>query len=386
MTFRRVGVALLALAAVAYASAQDGDRAAQEAEAKQKLEAVRDAQRQVALERDATQAARGMLLGALRDEELRVAEAVRGLRDSEAELAQREQGLADLDRRERELNAKLAQQREQVAALLRSAYALGRHDTLRIVFAPERVGRIARALAYHRYLEGARRRRAEALLADLRELETVRGEQLVARDRVAAARTAQKLALEGVEQARAQREAVLRDLDARLAEQQQRLSALVRDERDLGVLLERLRDAIADIPKVLAGAEPLSALRGRMAWPVAGKVLAPFGAKGSDGHASTGMLIEAKGGTEVHAVGHGRVAYADWLKGYGLIAIVDHGDGFLSLYAHNESLLRDVGDWVDAGDALATVGASGGQDAPALYFELRHDGRPVDPAGWLARR
>ena len=88
----------------------------------------------------------------------------------------------------------------------------------------------------------------------------------------------------------------------------------------------------------------------------------------------------------MHAVGHGRVAYADWLKGYGLLAIVDHGDGFLSLYAHNESLLHDVGDWVDAGDALATVGASGGEADPALYFELRQGGRPVDPAGWLAKR
>ena len=380
----RAGAALLALLAAELASAQESaPREVQEAEAKQKLEAVRDAQRTVALERDATQAARGTLLAALREEELRVAAAVRALRDSEAELVQREQGLADLDVREQGIAARLQAQRAEIAALLRSAYALGRHDTLRIVFAPERVGRIARALAYHRYLERARRTRIEALLADLHDLATVRSEQLVARDRVAAARAAQQLALSGVAAARAQREAVLGELDSRLTEQKVRLTSLVRDESDLRGLLERLRDAIADIPKVLAGAEPLSALRGRMAWPVDGRIVAGFGSTGSNGRASTGVLIGATAGSEVHAVGHGRVAYADWLKGYGLLAIVDHGDGYLSLYAHNESLLRDVGDWVDAGDALATVGASGGSGDPALYFELRQAGRPLDPAGWL---
>jgi septal ring factor EnvC (AmiA/AmiB activator) len=378
-------LAVAALLAAGLAPAQDdAQRDAQEAEAKQKLEAVRGAQRAVALERDATQAARGTLLAALRDEELRVAAAVRELRDSDAVLARHEQELVAIDAREAGVAAKLGEQRAAVAALLRSAYALGRHDTLRILFAPERVGRIARAMAYHRYLERARRTRVEALLADLRELEAVRVEQLAARDRVAASRAAQQLALTGVEEARAQREAVVRQLDARLAEQQQRLSALVRDENDLRGLLERLRDAIADIPRVLAGAEPLSAARGRMAWPVAGRVLASFGSKGGDGRTSNGMLIAAPAGSEVRAVGHGRVAYADWLKGYGLLAIVDHGDGFLTLYAHNESLLRDVGDWLDAGDALATVGASGGSGEPALYFELRRAGRPLDPAAWLA--
>jgi murein hydrolase activator len=98
------------------------------------------------------------------------------------------------------------------------------------------------------------------------------------------------------------------------------------------------------------------------------------------------VLIAAKTGESVKAVSHGRIAYADWLKGYGLLAIVDHGDGFMTLYAHNESLLKDVGEWVAPGDAIATVGASGGSAEPGVYFELRRDGRPVDPVGWLARR
>ena len=178
----------------------------------------------------------------------------------------------------------------------------------------------------------------------------------------------------------------LASLERTFTDQGARLAALGKDEKDLVALLERLRDAIADIPKVLAGAEPLSTRRGRVPWPVEGRVLQGFGTTAPDGRAVEGLLIGARAGADVQAIAHGRIAYADWLKGYGLLAIVDHGDGFMSLYAHNEALLKDVGDWVDAGDALATVGASGGRSEPGVYFELRRDGQPVDPAAWLARR
>ena len=98
------------------------------------------------------------------------------------------------------------------------------------------------------------------------------------------------------------------------------------------------------------------------------------------------MLIAAPAGSEIGAVAHGRVAYSDWLKGYGLVLIVDHGEGFITLYAHNEALLKDVGDWVRRGEALATAGASGGRSESGVYFELRRNGRPQNPVAWLTRR
>ena len=119
--------------------------------------------------------------------------------------------------------------------------------------------------------------------------------------------------------------------------------------------------------------------------PLQGSVLAGFRGTMPDGHQSQGLLIAGSAGAQVHAVRAGRVAYADWLKGYGLLLILDHGGGWMSLYAFNDALLKNAGDEVQAGEAIATVGSSGGQGRPALYFELRHDGQPADPRGWLKR-
>ena len=123
--------------------------------------------------------------------------------------------------------------------------------------------------------------------------------------------------------------------------------------------------------------------RGRLPWPLAGKVAVGFGSSDDSGRAISGIVLAAATGAEVRAVSHGRVAYADWLKGYGLILILDHGDGYMSLYGYNESLLKDVGDWVDAGEAIATAGSSGGRQNAGLYFELRARGKPLDPRSWL---
>src|SRR5690606_34912581 len=137
--------------------------------------------------------------------------------------------------------------------------------------------------------------------------------------------------------------------------------ALGRDEKALAALLERLRDVFADIPQQLDGDRPLAELKGRLPAPLQGTVRSAFGGTLPDGRRSNGWLLGASAGTEVRAIAHGRVAFADWLRGYGLIAIIDHGDGYMSLYAQNDALLAEAGAWVRPGDVLATVGSSGGQ-------------------------
>jgi septal ring factor EnvC (AmiA/AmiB activator) len=183
-----------------------------------------------------------------------------------------------------------------------------------------------------------------------------------------------------LEAERAERRQVLATLEATLHDQQSRLGALGKDEKSLLQLLEKLRDVFADIPKQIAGAEPFAQLRGRLLIPLHGSLQAGSAGDEKDSH---GVLIVAAEGGEVHAVSHGRVVFADWLRGYGLLLIVDHGDGYLSLYGCNESLLKDVGDWVDMNEVVATSGASGGRKTPGLYFELRHDGKPLDARAWL---
>jgi septal ring factor EnvC (AmiA/AmiB activator) len=146
-----------------------------------------------------------------------------------------------------------------------------------------------------------------------------------------------------------------------------------------------LRDVFADIPRQIEDAQPFGTRRGRLPMPLLGSLDSGFGGTLPDGRRSQGWLLGARPGTHVTAVAPGRVAFADWLKGYGLIVILDHGDGYMSLYAQNDSLMKEVGDWVSRGEALAGVGSSGGQDRPALYFELRHNGRPINPKDWIRR-
>jgi septal ring factor EnvC (AmiA/AmiB activator) len=267
--------------------------------------------------------------------------------------------------------------------LLRSAYAVGRDEELKLLLQQNDVDAIARVLAYNRYFERARIGRIDKLSTELEDLVKVQDAIRQKSAELASTRSARAGEADKLETERNERAALVDQLDAKLKEQGARAAALGKDEKALGALLEKLRDVFADIPKQLAGAEPFSSQRGRLAWPLNGKVVTAFGSTDESGRRSSGLLVAVKAGTPVRAVSHGRVAFADWLRGYGLMIIVDHGDGYLSLYGCNETLLTDVGDWVDAGETIAMSGASGGQKAPGLYFELRAKGQAVDPRGWL---
>ena len=378
---------LLALAlAAGGVPAQEADKAAQEAELKARLEAVREEQRRIDAERAGARGESQDLLAKLREDELAIARSAGEIAALDARIDRQAAEVARLDGEAGAIEARLDVQRAEIAALLRSAHAAGRHERLRILFAPEDLGRIERALAYHRYLQRDRVARIEALRVDLDALSAARAAAEAARRALADDRADRAAQVAALEEARAARAQTLAELQARIADATQRLATLGKDERGLIDLIARLRDAIADIPKVLAGAEPFASLRGRLPWPATGRVLERFGAATTGGHPSEGVLIEARRGTPVRAVSHGRVAFADWMAGYGLLLIVDHGDGYMSLYAHNEAMRAEAGDWVSAGEVIAEAGNSGGRSESGLYFELRARGRPVDPVGWLARR
>lgn len=382
--------AVLAFAAAAPAHAQHADvpldeaaRAGREAETQRKLAALRAEIRTLAEQRRTVEAQKGGVAVELREREMKIAAAAREVRAFDATLADQQDELTRLETQRATLEAKLRTQRAALAALLRSAYALGRHEELKLLLQQDDVGAIARVLAYHRYFQRARVGRIDALLGDLSDLARVQDDIVKQNAAVAATRAARQEEVVALERDRAERMARLTQLNATLNDQQARLAALGKDEQVLAELLEKLRDVFADIPKQIAAAEPFERRRGRLVWPLAGKVAVGFGASDDSGRAISGIVIAAKTGSEVHAVSHGRVAYADWLKGYGLLLILDHGDGYMSLYGYNETLLRDVGDWVDTDAPIATAGSSGGRKTPSLYFELRQKGRPIDPRGWL---
>ncbi|HEY6940884.1 murein hydrolase activator EnvC family protein [Dokdonella sp.] len=375
-----------ALAGAPRARAQDApdpQRAAQEQEAKKKLDAVRAELRALAEQQRAAGGERDEAVRALREKELALSAVARDVRALDGDIAAQQARLDELDAGKAKLDRTLATQREALGGLLRSAYALGHGEELKLLLQQDDVAAISRVLAYHRYFQRAQVEQIERLRDDLRRLADVQEQIRAARAELAAtrdARAAEGTKLDGERTARAE---LVARLEATLKDQAARIAALGRDEAELGNLLERLRDVFADIPRQLSGAASFATLRGRLSWPLQGKVVTAFGAADDSGQRSSGLLLAAKTGSAVHAISHGRVAFADWLRGYGLMLIVDHGDGYLSLYGCNETLLKDVGDWVDAGETIATSGASGGQKVAGLYFELRANGRAVDPRAWL---
>ena len=375
--------AALLVAFAAHAQDPDANRAAQEAQAKQKLEQIRaDIRKLVETQRDTT-ARHGTAVAELRDQELKIAATAKTLHGIDQQLAAQQSKLDELLKQRAALDAKLQGQREALAALLRSAYAMGRDEELKLLLAQDSIDDVERMLAYYHYFERARVREIDGLLQDLQALAQV--QTSIERETAAlqASRDERATQVQQLESERDERRRLLGELDAVLKDQTVRLAALGKDEKSLLELLAKLHDIFADIPQHLAGAEPFADLRGRLTWPVRGRIAEHFGAPADGESGGRGVLIAAKNGSEVRAVSHGRVVYADWLRGYGLLLIVDHGEGYLSLYGYNETLLRDVGDWVDAGDLIATSGDSGGRRTAGLYFELRHDGKAIDPSAWI---
>jgi septal ring factor EnvC (AmiA/AmiB activator) len=244
---------------------------------------------------------------------------------------------------------------------------------------------LGRMLVYFDYYNRARSARIDAVsgeLAGLGELE--RTSARVAAD-LAALETAQASEVAALEKSRSDRAAAVGKLDAEIRDGTAAVAKLRAEEQRLADLVVRLRDVMAGFP--VETDEPLAKLKGKLAWPVQGRIAGDYGQPRGAGPVKwNGVLLEAPAGTPVRAVFHGRVAFADWLQGLGLLVIVDHGGGYMSLYGHNEALLKESGDWVEPGESIAQVGDSGGQSRPGLYFEIRLNGEPVNPNPWIAKR
>lgn len=384
MISRRL-LAGLVLASVLFARAEAQAPAGDvgEKEAQQKLEQVRAHIRELTGTLRATRGERNEATEALRKQETAIAAAAADVQAIDKQLEAQTGELDGLASKRDALASKLGKQREALAVLLRSAYALGRSEELKLLLQQEDVGNIARVLAYHRYFQRARVDRIDGLLVDLQQLADVQQRIEAKRIELTATRSQRETEVAALQLQRAEREQLLAKIDATLDDQQGRLALMAKDEKGLLGLLESLRDVFADIPKKLTGAEPFASLRGRLAKPTSGKILTGFGKRDASGRALSGVLIGSANGSPVQAIARGRVAFADWLKGYGMLLILDHGDGYMSLYGYNESLRKEVGDWVSAGETIATSGSSGGQKTAALYFELRLKGKPINPKAWL---
>ena len=382
-----IGASLAPLTAPADAVAQrpaialdPAARKAQQAQLRERLDAVRAEQRQIEAERSALDGERGRLLGNLRSAELAMSHARREVLVLEGQLVQQQDQLSELNAERGAVQARVAAEQAAVDALLRALYVSGRHYAARVLLAQDSAVALRPALVYAHYLRNARAARIAQLGKAMVQLATLDQAVAATTAELEQRRAALDAELAQLATANADRARVLQALEASLADQAQQLAELAKDARALDGLLARLADAIADVPAQLAGQAAFASLRGRLPWPAQGAVSRGFGAAGS----RQGLTIGATSGAKVQAVAHGRVAYADWMRGYGLLAIIDHGDGFMSLYANNRSLLTQVGDWVEGGQAIAEAGGDAG--ASGIYFELRRRGQAIEPTAWLERR
>ncbi|QOY23762.1 peptidoglycan DD-metalloendopeptidase family protein [Xanthomonas citri] len=390
-----------------------GASAQSQRETERKLQQLRDELKTISADRRELEGKRGTAAQQLRQADEKVAKTARALSETEAAMRAQEQHLSSLQQERAQLQRGLQSQRTQLAALLRAADQVGRNAPLKVLLSQDTVGDATRMLADHRYVQNARAQRIHALTTQLDALATVEQDIATRRQALDAARAQQKAQAATLQKDRSQQAATVAQLDDRYKQRAEREKAIGQDAKALEQLLANLRAAAAKAeaerraaaeaaaqakrsktersdrpgktpPKVIANAPAPKV--GGLSWPVAGNLLAHFNATLPDGHTSKGVLIGAPKGTTVTAVADGTVVFSDWMTGYGMILIVDHGNGYMSLYAHNDTLLRDAGASIKRGDAVAKVGSSGGQGVPALYFELRRNGQPVDPSSWLQRR
>lgn len=325
---------------------------------------------------------RDALAGQLRDSDLAVARLAAATRDAQQAVDDSQQKIDAIGADIEHLVALEASQRKALLEQLRSAWLLTRRDPLQLILEAESPDRLGRLLEFHRMLTEARVqaldqwKQSRADLATRRDSLAAEQKTLIARHDELAART------DRLDAARRDRARVLAELDQRIARREDARADLQRDRQRLSELLERLSRE-AERPTGTAFARS----RGKLPWPVAPHILQAFGSTRGPGlPAADGVMLGAPSGTRIQAVAPGRVVFADWMRGFGLMIIIDHGGGFMSLYAQAESLLRADGDLVEAGEPIATAGQSGGSTRPGVWFEIRRSGAPEDPVSWCVAK
>ncbi|KAF1069024.1 MAG: Murein hydrolase activator EnvC [Pseudomonas citronellolis] len=363
----------------------------------------------------------------LKSTETQMGDLEKQIKTLQDDLKKSEEELQRLDNEKKKLEGARLEQQRLIAIQARAAYQSGRQEYLKLLLNQEHPEKFSRTLTYYDYLNRARVEQLKAFNETLRQLSNVEQDITSQKSQQLEQQSTLQARRDELEQARKERQQALAKLNSDFSSGDRKLKERQQSEADLNKVLKTIEETLArqareaeearqralaqereraqhdrelaaegkPVPKRPDYSGPLvssgagfggafESARGKLPWPVDGRILARFGSPRGDDPRATwdGVLIGASAGTTVRAVHGGRVVFADWLRGAGLLVILDHGGGYLSLYGHNQSLLKNAGDTVKAGDSIATVGASGGQSSPAVYFAIRHQGRPTDPSIW----
>ena len=371
---------ILLLLALPAAAAEDDLTQVKERE----LEEVRKRISGLKQSMDAASTERDKVTGELQGAEASIAEKRSRLRELERERSFTEKRRNELDVKISAHEAELDRQIGQLGQQLRAAYMSGNQERLKLLLNQQDPAMLGRLMVYYSYLNRYRSNNIDTVMGRIRELASLRGQVAAEEARLSEIAKTRYAELSRLDRAQQQRQTLLTSLRQRISEEGREIEHLAGQEKDLARLIAELTSILSDYP--ISSENPFSEHKGRLTWPVAGSLLHDFGQpRVGGGLRWNGVVMTAPRGREVRAIYHGRVAFADWLAGLGLLIIVDHGDGYMTLYGYNETLMKNVGDWVAPGDVIATVGDSGGQQQAGLYFEIREGTRPVNPRHWITR-
>jgi septal ring factor EnvC (AmiA/AmiB activator) len=379
---------------------QDGKTGSEQADAKQKLADIQARMNALAKQQADPATRRDSANAELAKQATALATAARAVHQTDTELTAKQKQLDDLQQQQATLKQSLDSQHAAIGELLRATYALGQGSDLRLLLGDEDLARISRALMYSKYFQQDRVQRVQQLMSDLAKLQELQTAISAEQQALEATRVQRQQQAKTLAQQRAAQQKLAAETDAQYKDQAQKLTVLKQNAQALNELVAKLQKAIDDAareaqaqaaaareaarkkhpgqnlpPPPLDVGKATANIRGNLPWPASG-VVNSFG---------NGVLIKAAGGSEIHAVARGRVIYAGFLRGYGMLLIVSHGNGWLSMYGNNETLLHGVGDQVEAGSAIGTASPTTGVNT-GVYFELRRDNQPVDPRSWLSQR
>jgi murein hydrolase activator len=355
-------------------------------------------------ELDSTKEAHKDAADELKASEKAISETNRKLYELSKQHKQNRNALAGLQQQKLEIETTVKEQQDLLGAQLYQRYLHGQQGYIQIVLQQQDPGAIARQLHYYSYVSKARAALIASMQQNLGKIARLNDETANALKALTELKQKQEQERRELQAQKNERNKVLKQLSAKISSQRGEISKLKRDEKRLSQLVERLSRIIPKtVPKKRSKAakssEPVgrneelptnafdggnfAALKGKLNLPIRGDIANRFGDSREDtGVSWKGLFIKSSEGSEVKSIASGRVVFADWLRGFGNLLIVDHGDGYMSLYGNNQSLLKRVGESVSGGDTIAAVGNSGGNETSGLYFELRHRSKPLDPLGW----
>jgi septal ring factor EnvC (AmiA/AmiB activator) len=369
----------LAVCLLASAPAMAEDREAREKQLKTVLGKIEELKQAIDVKEDS----KSKYIKQLKSIERNIGGISQDIRAIGKKIKARKKELAALRETRLQHQRQLSRENDYLAEQVYTAFTLGREEKVKLLFSQQEPQSLQRNLVYYQYFSNAR----VALINDVQanidkiiETEELiqQARQELEKDQQALNRQKQKL-----DKDRGKRKSIIASLDQQLKKQGGNLSRLEDEAVQLQNLIKSIQEIFVDAPETEISRRAFAELKGKLAWPVKGKLKRLFGRnKPLSNLRWQGVMIEAPGGSHVQAVSHGRIAFADWLRGLGNLIIIDHGNSYLSLYGHNESLFKSAGEWVDAGEVISSIGSSGGQKKPGLYFEIRKKGKPQNPTGW----